>query len=237
MYRKFTLHITDKELIRMRELFTAKILPEKPAYVDCSMNPTIVPDEWIEPCEVWEVKGADFQKSPAHTAGGPLPVGLDAGATAGTTGVRNAADESAKRTDADVDMAEADDPNDDEVDQQVDDFYCGIGLRFPRFVRARHDLQLKDIVTGRKILELYKSQATIASSSGAGSAVAGDAPKRNTSRSALVDVVSEDRSNEVVFSRKKRSLAASSATGDELKNIQDKQGGDDDQDQDDEDSS
>ncbi|CAD7935177.1 unnamed protein product [Amoebophrya sp. A120] len=231
---------TDKELIRMREVFSAKILPEKPAYVDCSMNPTIVPDEWIEPCEVWEVKGADFQKSPAHTAGGPLPAGLDAGGTAGTTGVRNAADESAKRTDPDVDMVEAGDPNDDEIDQ-IDDFYCGIGLRFPRFVRARHDLQLKDIVTGGKILELYKSQATIgASSSGmAGGAVAGDGPKRKTSGSALADVVSEERGNEVVFSRKKLSMtvAASSATGDELKNIQDKQNGDDDHDQDDEDSS
>eukprot|EP00392_Amoebophrya_sp_AT5.2_P017674 g18076.t1 len=134
---------TDEQLIRLRKLFETRILHEKPDFVDCSMSPLVIPDEWIEPCEVWEIAGADFQKSPAHTAGA---------AALELEGRSHAAE---------IDGSRGKDIMNESLmglEMQINDNYSGIGLRFPRFKRVRHDLKLEEATSGSEVVQFYKKQ-------------------------------------------------------------------------------
>lgn len=45
-----------------------RVLSATKPYYALSGSTNIEPDVWLEPCQVWEVRCADFTLSPAHTA-------------------------------------------------------------------------------------------------------------------------------------------------------------------------
>jgi len=132
---------TDKDLADFHEFFKTKTQDKPDERVLTTMNPTIVPDLWIDlsPPDnqmIWEIKGADLQISPAHTAG------------CGSV------------TNRDKNI------NSDDIDDDQD--VRGIGLRFPRFIRRRDDIIMSgkqpiDLLThgGAKIAKMYRQQNTV----------------------------------------------------------------------------
>jgi DNA ligase-1 len=57
---------SDEDLKTHYEFFKGKITPQpNSAY---NVTKSLVPDVWLEPCQVWEIKAADLSISPVHTS-------------------------------------------------------------------------------------------------------------------------------------------------------------------------
>jgi DNA ligase-1 len=101
---------SDEEYRSLTEFYLQdKTLSEKPTYykVDDSLRPAL----WLQPCQVWEIRGAELTLSPIHQAA----IGF--------------------------------------ADSQR-----GISLRFPRFLRIRHDKSVEEATESPYIFELYTKQ-------------------------------------------------------------------------------
>ena len=57
---------TDEDLVKHAAFFKDQISEKPKAYY--SYDPSLAPDHWFEPAQVWEVKCADMSISPVHRA-------------------------------------------------------------------------------------------------------------------------------------------------------------------------
>jgi len=56
---------SDEDLTKFHKFFSEHLIKEPQADYKVKLDGV---DVWFEPCTVWEVRGADIQVSPVHTA-------------------------------------------------------------------------------------------------------------------------------------------------------------------------
>ncbi|AEP15409.1 DNA ligase 1 [Emiliania huxleyi virus 88] len=60
---------SDEDLIQLSDSLTPHIVPQKPSDYYVADVPSLKPDVWFSPTQVWEVLSADLSISPVHMAG------------------------------------------------------------------------------------------------------------------------------------------------------------------------